>query len=165
MLLLLVRHAHAGTRDPERWPDDRDRPLTEKGRSVQTRASRALRALGLVPDCVLTSPWARAVQTAEILTGELRLVHPTLCEPLAREPELDALQECVGVRPDDEIVALVGHRPWLPELGSILLSAASSRVAIDLPKSGVLGIRAQALEPGAGTLEFMLRPKVLKALG
>ena len=35
MLLLLVRHAHAGDRDPNQWPDDRDRPLTDKGRKLR----------------------------------------------------------------------------------------------------------------------------------
>ena len=36
MLLLLNRHANAGERDPAQWPDDRDRPLTDKGRKVQS---------------------------------------------------------------------------------------------------------------------------------
>ena len=34
MLLLLVRHADAGDRDPAQWPDDTLRPLTDKGRKV-----------------------------------------------------------------------------------------------------------------------------------
>ena len=34
MLLLLIRHANAGDRDPQRWPADRDRPLTDKGRKT-----------------------------------------------------------------------------------------------------------------------------------
>ena len=42
MLLLLIRHAHAGDRDAERWPDDRDRPLTDKGRKTQRKVSRWL---------------------------------------------------------------------------------------------------------------------------
>ena len=65
MLLLLNRHANAGERDPAQWPDDRDRPLTDKGRKVQRDVSRALRKLDLTPSLVLTSPWLRAAQTAE----------------------------------------------------------------------------------------------------
>ena len=64
MLLLLIRHAHAGERDPDRWPDDRDRPLTDKGRKIQRKMSRALGKLDLVPTMVLASPWARAAETA-----------------------------------------------------------------------------------------------------
>ena len=37
MLLLLNRHADAGARDSAQWPDDRDRPLSDKGRKVQSR--------------------------------------------------------------------------------------------------------------------------------
>ena len=47
MLLLLNRHAHAGVRDPAQWPDDRERPLSDKGRKVQRDVSRALRRLDL----------------------------------------------------------------------------------------------------------------------
>ena len=71
MLLLLVRHADAGERDPARWPDDTLRPLTEKGRKVQGEVMKALRDAGVAPEVVLTSPWLRAVQTAELLTQGL----------------------------------------------------------------------------------------------
>ena len=60
MLLLLVRHAQAGERDAERWPDDRQRPLTNPGRAAHAKVSRALRRLDLSPTLVLTSPWTRA---------------------------------------------------------------------------------------------------------
>ena len=46
MRLLLNRHADAGQRDPAQWPDDRDRPLTDKGRKVQSELSRWLRKRG-----------------------------------------------------------------------------------------------------------------------
>ena len=60
MLLLLIRHAHAGDRDPEQWPDDRDRPLTDKGRKTQREVSRAPRQARPRAHQVLASPWARA---------------------------------------------------------------------------------------------------------
>ena len=34
MQLLLIRHARAGDQDPDRWPDDRLRPLTNLGREI-----------------------------------------------------------------------------------------------------------------------------------
>ena len=39
MLLLLIRHAAAAERDSTLWPDDSQRPLTDKGRKLAT-ASR-----------------------------------------------------------------------------------------------------------------------------
>jgi phosphohistidine phosphatase len=161
MLLLLNRHAHAGTRDPGQWPDDRDRPLTEKGRAVQTDVSRFLRKRDLVPSLVLTSPWARARQTAEILVEVARVAQPPVpCEPLADDPDLVRLQDYVGEQPTGVIVAMVGHSPWMEELASILLGGSSTSLRIDFPKSGALGIELEQLEPGAGELRFFIRPKM-----
>jgi phosphohistidine phosphatase len=161
MLLLLVRHANAGTRDPAQWPDDRDRPLTEKGRKVQTDVSRFLRKRGLAPTQVLTSPWLRAMQTAQILVEVARVGQPPVpCEPLADDPDLIRLQDSMGEQPSGAIVALVGHSPWMEELASILLGGSTTSVRVDFPKSGVLGLELEQLEPGAGELRFFLRPKM-----
>jgi phosphohistidine phosphatase len=162
MLLLLNRHADAGTRDPAQWPDDRDRPLTDKGRKVQRKVARALRKLDLAPTLVLTSPWTRALQTAEILIEAAGVPQPpVLCEPLATEPDLDRLADAVGEQPPEAIVALVGHSPWMEDLAAILLGGSSTSLRIDFPKSGVLGMRVERLEPAAGELRFFLRPKLL----
>ena len=76
MLLLLNRHADAGARDAAQWPDDRDRPLSDKGRKVQSEVSRWLRKRDLAPTLVLTSPWTRAAQTAAILAEVARVAQP-----------------------------------------------------------------------------------------
>lgn len=161
MLLLLNRHANAGARDPAQWPDDRDRPLTEKGRKVQGDVSRFLRKRDLAPSLVLTSPWIRAVQTAAILVEVARVGQPPVpCEPLAEDPDLIRLQDFAGDQPSGAIVAMVGHSPWMEDLASILLGGSSTSLRIDFPKSGVMGIELDRLEPGAGELRFFLRPKM-----
>jgi phosphohistidine phosphatase len=161
MHLLLCRHAHAGTRDASQWPDDRDRPLTDKGRKVQADVSRFLRKRDLAPSLVLTSPWVRAAQTAEILVEVARVGQPPVpCEPLADDPDLIRLQDYVGDQPSGAIVAMVGHSPWMEELAALLLGGSSAGIRIDFPKSGVLGIDLARLEPGAGELRFFLRPKM-----
>lgn len=162
MLLLLVRHADAGDRDPERWPDDRDRPLTDKGRKVQRRVSRALGERKLVPTVVLTSPWARAAQTAEALVSELGLGRaPIPTENLAAAPDLVRLADDIGEPGTDAIVALVGHSPWIEELAALLLTASTAGLRVDYPKSGVMGIDLERPAPGSGALRFFLRPKML----
>jgi phosphohistidine phosphatase len=162
MLLLLVRHANASTRDPAQWPDDRDRPLTDKGRKVQGDVGRFLRKRNLVPTLVLTSPWTRAEQTAAILVETARVGQPPLpCEPLADDPDPIRLQEFVGNQPPEAIVAMVGHSPWMEELASILLGGSSTAIRVDFPKSGVMGIELDRLEPGAGELRLFIRPKMV----
>jgi phosphohistidine phosphatase len=162
MLLLLNRHANAGERDPSQWPDDRDRPLTDKGRKVQSEVSRWLRRRDLVPTLVLTSPWTRAAQTAAILVEVAHVAQPPVpCEPLAEDPDLIRLQDHVGEPPGNAIVAMVGHSPWMEELAAILLSGSASSLRMDFPKSGVIGMELDRLEPGAGELRFFVRPKMV----
>jgi phosphohistidine phosphatase len=163
MLLLLLRHAHAGDRDPQRWPDDRDRPLTDKGRKTQRRVSRMLGDMELVPTYVLTSPWVRAAQTAEVLVAELELSRPaTPTENLARTPDLSRLADDIGEPGNNAIVALVGHSPWMEELASLLLTDSATGIRIDYPKSGVMGIDLERPAPGAGELRFFFRPGMSK---
>jgi phosphohistidine phosphatase len=162
MRLLLNRHADAGQRDPAQWPDDRDRPLTDKGRKVQSELSRWLRKRGLAPTLVLTSPWTRAAQTAAILVEVARVAQaPVPCEPLAEDPDLIRLQDHVGQQPGNAIVAMVGHSPWMEELAAILLGGSASSLRLDFPKSGVIGMDLERLEPGAGELRFFVRPKMV----
>jgi phosphohistidine phosphatase len=161
MLLLLNRHANAGARDPAQWPDDRDRPLTEKGRKVQADVSRFLRKRNLAPSLVLTSPWVRAMQTAEILVENAGVGRPPVpCEPLAGDPDLLRLQDCLGDQSPEATVAMVGHSPWMEDLAAALLGGSSTSVRIDFPKSGVMGIDLDRLEPGSGELRFFLRAKM-----
>ena len=63
--LLLVRHARAGSRS--RWPgDDRDRPLTKKGRAQADALPELLEpylATGRRRPLLLSSPWIRCIET------------------------------------------------------------------------------------------------------
>jgi phosphohistidine phosphatase len=162
MLLLLIRHANAGDRDSNRWPDDRDRPLTDKGRKTHRRMSRLLAKLDLVPSQVLTSPWARAAETAAIVTETLGLPQPVPCDALATDPDLSQLADCTGDPGGDGIVAMVGHSPWMEELAALLLGGNASSLKIDFPKSGVMGIDLAQVAQGAGELRFFLRPGMAK---
>jgi phosphohistidine phosphatase len=162
MLLLLVRHADAGNRDPDQWPDDRERPLTAKGRKVQRRVSKALGNFGLAPTHVLTSPWLRAAQTADVLTETLNLPHrPIPSEALAGPPELSRVADDIGEPGSDSIVALVGHSPWIEELAALLLTGEPAGLRMDYPKSGVMGIDLERPAAGAGELRFFVRSKMV----
>ena len=160
MLLLLVRHAHAGQRDPVRLPDDRQRPITDLGRTRQRRVTNALERMGVIPDVILTSPWTRAVQTAEVMVQSLGIkIKPKPVDALAAEPDLEKLQAALGDPGADATVAMVGHSPWIEELASLLLTGDPSGLKIDFPKSGILGARADALRAGDGELWFFMRPR------
>jgi hypothetical protein len=63
--LYLIRHGIAAERGT--YADDRDRPLTAKGRDRTERVAQRLSQLGLSFDALLSSPLVRAYETAEIL--------------------------------------------------------------------------------------------------
>ena len=160
MLLLLMRHAAAARRDAKRYPDDALRPLTQAGRVEQRRVLRRLRKMGCLPALILASPLKRAWQTAGVVRDAFDLPGAARirCNALAASPDLRSIAEAVGTVNADTSIALVGHEPWIGELASVLLTGSTSGVAIRFAKSGVLGVRVDRLEPGAGTLEFMLVP-------
>jgi phosphohistidine phosphatase len=159
MLLLLIRHAEARNRDPERWPDDSRRPLVNRGRKRHRRMSRRLRRGKLVPHVLLSSPWDRAWETAVITHEVTRCPAPVATPALARSPDLRTIFRAVGRHDDDTIVGLVGHEPWMSELASLLLVGDGAELDVDFPKSGVMGIRAERLAAGAGALFMMWRPR------
>lgn len=70
MTVYLVRHAHAGDRD--HWDgDDRERPLTKKGRRQAQGLVEQLKPLGVRR--LISSSYARCVQTLEPLAADLDL--------------------------------------------------------------------------------------------
>jgi len=146
--IILVRHAEAedralGTPDPERT-------LVAAGRRAARSTGRALAALRVEPQCVVTSPYPRAHETAEIIAEELGA-------PLADDAALLGVEagDLAGLaeRHGEDLV-LVGHEPDL----SVLLQAVTG-VRVSFPKAG-----AAAIEPIAGQrgeLRWFLRPRAL----
>lgn len=160
MLLLLIRHAIAAEQDGEKYPDDTQRPLLPKGRRIQRRLSRRLNKDGLAPTRIYSSPWKRAWQTARIVALESGLSKNDrrASQALAEPPNLTALAEELGKAGADERIALVGHEPWMSQLAAMLVAGQATGLPVDFPKSGILGIHADRLEAGAGTLWLFWRP-------
>lgn len=71
MNLYLIRHAIAVDEGDPEYAQDSLRPLTEKGRKKMRQIARGLRALGAEFDLIVSSPYVRARETAEILSDVL----------------------------------------------------------------------------------------------
>jgi phosphohistidine phosphatase len=100
MRLLIVRHAEAASGEP-----DDLRPLTTAGREQARSLAERLRADGLVPDAVMTSPLLRARQTADALD----LGTPEVDERLAPGASPEDVRD--AARGHGETVLVVGHQP------------------------------------------------------
>ena len=164
MDLYLVRHATAFDPDPTQWPTDRERPLTPDGEKRFRRAARGLVSLVSSVDVVLSSSYARAWRTAELLQAA-GWPAPVKSEALeaGRSPAnvLQALQAYSSAAS----VALVGHEPTMHELVSYLLTADSGHAQVDFGKGAVARLEVDGLRPGAARLRWLLAPKVLRTIG
>jgi phosphohistidine phosphatase len=160
----LVRHAFADHADPDRWPDDSKRPLTKDGIRRFSQAARGLRRLVPDVDVVLSSGFARAWQTAEILHDETGWPKPQECPPLeAHRPAASAL-DVLRAR-SEASVALVGHEPYLSRLASLLCAGGEDVMHLELKKGAVALIDVTGeVEPGRSYLCWAVRPKFLRAL-
>lgn len=164
--LYLVRHAVAAPRGPD-YPDDAERPLTDDGVDRFRQAVAGLRAAGVQLDLVLTSPYTRARQTAELLCAGLR-PKPKLIVVAALAPGepaadvISAVARHASAGRSSSRVALVGHEPDLGVLAGRLLAAKG---AVEFKKGTVCRIDvARAMPAGPGTLRWMLPPRVLRGL-
>ena len=163
MEIYLVRHGAAFERDPDRWPDDSDRPLTPKGEEEFRLAARGLARLVSRVGAILSSPYRRAWRTAEILSELDSWPAP---EPLpVLEPTLPPEKAALALEDYPGSVAVVGHRPGLHELAAYLLTGQGDGVQIGLEKGGVACIRFDVTPaPGAGELRWLLTPEALRSL-
>lgn len=162
MELLLVRHAIAFERNPRRWPDDGERPLSPRGMARARAAAAGLKRLVPPPARVLTSPLLRTRQTAQILTrvsGWPKAVPTPQLLPGTPPEEFFALL----ARTKAARVAAVGHEPDLGELLAACLGGATpTRFAFR--KMGIARVKFPGnAQAGRGELLCFLPPRVLRA--
>ena len=167
MDLLVIRHGLAESRRvfAATGQDDALRPLTKEGRRRMRRTVRGMRAVVPELDTIATSPFVRAVQTADIVAASYDAVVPVELETLrptgSREDVLSWLQE----RGEHETVAIVGHEPHLGLLTSWLLAAPLNHF-VELKKGGACLLTWKE-HPTAGNawLQWALPPGQLRKLG
>ena len=161
MRLLIVRHAIALPRGAPGMPDA-ERPLTPRGRRRFENAAEGLARALPRPDAVLTSPWKRARQTAEILAAAYGRLEPKDTPALAGG-SFETLAGVLGAYPQDATVALVGHEPWLSALLARLLGTSKDE-RLEFKKGGVALVDVLGRLEDGGKLVAYLPPKVMRRL-
>ena len=166
MELVIVRHAIAFPRDAKRWPDDGKRPLTMEGVKRARRAAAGLKRIATRPTLVLTSPLARARDTAAIFAQAARWPEAVECEALSPGESPEAVLEVLRRRgAEAECVAVVGHQPHLGRLLAVCLRGDSRSEAFDLKKSAVACLEFEG-PPRArqGVLTALFPPRALRKI-
>lgn len=163
MLLYLLRHGIAMDRDDPSCPADPERPLTAKGVIRTRRATKGLANLGVSPSLILTSPYLRAAQTAEIAADELSVPNSAVRVSEALEPERSP-REIMGVLAEtlEDSVMLVGHAP---NLDFVLARAIGlGEPVTSLRKAGCACLDFPAGVESRGHLVFVLEARALRRI-
>lgn len=162
MRIILFRHGIAIDREDPASPAEEDRFLTEDG-VVRTRAAaRGLVRLDVAPDRILSSPWVRARQTAEIAADELGfdVGRIELSDALLPFSPASALLDLVS-HPAASTVLVAGHAPHLDEA----LFALTEVSAVRMKKAGAACVELLDPNLSSGRLEWFMPPRALRQLG
>lgn len=164
MNLYLIRHAIAEEESPS--GEDSQRALTDKGAKKMRNIAKGLKTLGVEFDYILTSPYVRAQQTAEILGDVFKMKKRVVpSDNLTPIGDPDQLLAEINEKYTVNSLAIVGHEPYLSILVS-LLTASGSPVEMTFKKGGVCYLTTDDLHhTRKATLEWLLTPGVLVEIG
>jgi phosphohistidine phosphatase len=165
MEIYVVRHGIAIDREDPKCPPDPERYLTEEGIEKTKRVAAAVAALGASPDLLLSSPYVRAMQTAEIFASALdyskqKIRRTDLLLP-GTEPSL--LFRELAKDKQTSTLFVFGHAPQLDDI--IAAALGSKHHITSLKKAGVALMELKRISPPNGQLVWLATPKVLRRSG
>ena len=166
MNIYLLRHGIAAEPGALGIKTDAERPLIPKGEQRLREAAAAMDKMGLSFDEVISSPYLRAKQTAEIVAKYFKLQKNLMfLDDLIPGGNPQALiRQLNGLKPAPENILLVGHEPYLSRLIA-LLSSGSPTATIEMKKGGLCKLEIKTLRLGAcATLAWMLTPGQMKLI-
>lgn len=153
--LYFFRHAEA--EDAVGSMADFDRALTPRGIERTRAAAKMLKALGVMPEALYSSPLVRARQTADILSEALNV--PVEARDALRPGfNAQAAEALVSAHGRGDLM-LVGHEPDFSETISRLIGGG----AITMKKGGLARIDVETRQPLLGSLIWLIAPKVFDA--
>lgn len=157
MNLYIIRHAIAVEENPS--ISDSQRALTEKGRKKMRQIAKGLHVLGVEFDMILSSPYVRAQETAEVLSDVFKMKKPlAFSDHLIPAGDPSALAAEIKEKYAVNDLAVVGHQPLLTNFIS-LLTANGAPVNVELKKGGVCRLATDDMH--TAIMQWLLTPGVL----
>ena len=173
MDLFILRHGCAGNRlsDPMK---DTKRQLTISGKKEVVEIAKSLKKLGVNFNVIISSPLARAFQTAKIIAKEYKLIEQIeQSEELKPNGSKDFLYNKLSKSNIDSVILIVGHEPYLSSMINDIISNNAdtdrnynkNNNNIILKKAGVARIKITSTVPKLkGELRWLLTPRILKKI-
>jgi phosphohistidine phosphatase len=158
MQVHLLRHGTAEDITPA--GSDAERRLTAVGRDEVRRAAECARRARVAPTLIMSSPYVRAVETAEIAAEVLgyggSIVRTDLLIPSASPQRV---WNEIRSRQDEMQILLAAHEPLLSQLASYLLN--SPALQIEMRKASLVRIDLDRFAPDpCGILKWMAPPYI-----
>jgi phosphohistidine phosphatase len=158
MNLYLIRHGDSEKSSLQK--KDHERELTASGKKITEQA--ALYWKKIIPpfDHILSSPFIRSVQTAEIIASVFKLHQGVVIDKkLSPGSSTEDLIEIVQAY-DSKNIAVVGHQPDMSEHISNLISGSTAFV--EFKKSAIAKLSfGSKIKSGKGTLNLLIPPEIL----
>jgi len=161
MDIYFLRHGLAGQHGDPKYKDDSLRPLTVDGQEKMCRAVLGMQILNLEFDAILSSPYLRARQTAEIVARTYNIKNNEIYLTTHLLPPAsvkDLIKEARRLFPKSKNLLFVGHEPHLTEMISSLLGCDGT-LGIDFKKGGLCCL---SLQQGSPRLNWLLTPSQLR---
>ncbi len=160
MEIYLVQHGTAYTKE-----EDPERHLNNDGKNQCQLTGKALKKLNVSFNLIVSSPKARARQTAEIIAEEVgysknEIKVTEMLEPT--RPAEDVISYLNNFT-DKNRILLAGHLPSLGNISSELLSK-SSQISLHFEMGGVCRIDIEQLTTHTGDLRWFLMPEHLRLI-
>jgi phosphohistidine phosphatase len=141
---------------------DEKRALDEVGVEQCGNVGRALSALDVQVDVILSSPLKRAAQTASLVGNEIGYEGKLQLEDGLRPSASFAdFRKLIDKYARHDSIMVVGHNPNLSEFLGRSISEAGCEAAVELKKGGVARVETGR---NSAVLHWYLTPKVVRAL-
>src|ERR1700686_5722768 len=162
MDLYIVRHGIAIDREDPKCPPDPERYLTEEGMDKTRQVAKGIAALGITPDLLISSPYTRAMQTAEIFANALEYSKQKIrrSDLLFPGAETSALFRDLPKDKHPSSVFLFGHAPHLDEL--VAAAFARKHPITSLKKAAVAALKLKRISPPSAEFLWLATPRLVR---
>jgi phosphohistidine phosphatase len=162
MELYIVRHGIAIDREDPKSPPDPERYLTEEGMERTREVANAVTAFGSSAEVLVSSPYVRAMQTAEIFAAAFAYPKSKIRKTDALLPGAEPLAFFRELARDKQVSAVFcfGHAPHVD--GLIATALGLKHYVTSMKKAGVALLELKRLSPPSGQLVWLATPKLLR---
>ena len=166
MILHFLRHAQA---EPAHGVshNDRERVLTQEGRDTMRHAAQGFLKMGLDFDRILSSPYPRAVESAQIFADIFQFERQiSLTDNLTPDALFHKFRkELLTDWSQFKSLLIVTHQPFVSECIAFFLTGTDIPLAVDMGTGTLCTVEIDKSLTGPGILVSMIRAEAAARMG